>query len=152
MATRSHNQRRLIESASAGCRNQNSTMKNMTSGIHFDGKVFSYENEKQEQIAKLKEWFPKGSTVYTILRHVSQSGMSRDISVLGLHHEEASGNTFHIHPNFAVSKALGWTLKTKNGHDTIRVGGCGMDMGYHLVNSLSCALYDDGYALKHEWL
>jgi hypothetical protein len=78
--------------------------------------------------------------------------MSRDISVLGLHHDEASGKTYHIHPNFAVSKVLGWTLKTKNGSDTIRVSGCGMDMGYHLVHSLSYALYGDGYALKHEWL
>jgi hypothetical protein len=34
----------------------------------------------------------------------------------------------------------------------IRVGGCGMDMGFHLVYTLSRALFDDGYYVKHEWL
>jgi len=107
--------------------------------------------EKEEQIQKLKEWFPKGSTIYTILRHVSSSGMSRDISVLGTWTHD-DGKVGFIHPNYAVSKVLGWTLKTKNGQDAIRVGGCGMDMGYHLAHSLSYALYDDGYALNHQWL
>jgi hypothetical protein len=110
------------------------------------------QTELEEHKNRLREWFPKGSTIYTILRHVSSSGMSRDISVLGLHHDEASGKTFHIHPNFVVSKVMGWKLKTRNGSDAMRVGGCGMDMGYHLAHSLSYALYDDGYALKHEWL
>lgn len=32
--------------------------------------------ERAEQIEKLRNWFPKGSTVYTILRHVSRSGSS----------------------------------------------------------------------------
>ena len=107
--------------------------------------------EKAEQIERLKEWFPKGSTIYTILRHVSPSGMSRDISVLGTWIND-QGKVSFIHPNHAVSKVLGWTLKTKNGSDTIRVGGCGMDMGYHLAHSLSYALYGDGYALNHQWL
>jgi len=107
--------------------------------------------DKQEQIDRLREWFPKGSTIYTILRHVSASGMSRDISVLGTWIDD-NGKVSFIHPNYAVSKALGWKLKTKNGSDTIRVGGCGMDMGYHLAHSLSHALYGDGYALKHSWL
>jgi len=107
--------------------------------------------DKQEQIARLREWFPKGSTVHTILRHVSYSGMSRDISVLGAWIDD-NGKVSFIHPNYSISKVLGWTLKTKNGSDTIRVGGCGMDMGFHLVYSLSSALYGDGYALNHHWL
>jgi hypothetical protein len=111
------------------------------------------ETEKQEQIARLREWMPKGSTVYTILRHVSASGMSRDISIVCIHPEEAGTGTRWIsHPNYAVSKVLGYRLVIKNGSDAVRVNGCGMDMGHHLAHSLAHALYGDGYALSHEWL
>jgi hypothetical protein len=57
-------------------------------------------------------------------------------------------------------------LAKNNG---VKVAGCGMDMGFHLIYSLSYALFpkgtdaphgtrngvpdsDGGYALKHEWL
>lgn len=110
------------------------------------------ETEKQEQIEKLRAWFPIGSTVYTILRHCSKSGMSRDISVICIHPKEAGTGTRWIsHPNYAVSKVLGCRMVTKNGSDAIRVNGCGMDMGFHLVHSLAHALYKDGFALSHEW-
>jgi len=32
------------------------------------------------------------------------------------------------------------------------VTGCGMDMGFHLVNSLAYILFGDGYALDQRWL
>jgi hypothetical protein len=110
------------------------------------------DNEKQEQIARLKEWMPEGTTVYTILRNVSSSGMTRHISLVIPWKDEITGKLGFIHPNYAAGKALGWKITTKNGSDCIKVGGCGMDMGYHLVHSLSYALYGNGYALNHEWL
>ena len=39
--------------------------------------------------------------------------------------------------------------------DGYKVGGCGMDMGFHLVYTLSSLLYKKdrgGYELRHEWL
>ena len=36
--------------------------------------------------------------------------------------------------------------------DGYRVGGCGMDMGFHLVHELGYRLFNDGYSLKHEWI
>lgn len=117
---------------------------------------------KREEIAEamdsLRRWMPKGTRVYTILRHVSRSGMSRDISLVVF----PEGAKYPIHPNYAVAKALGWRLVTRNGSDAIRVGGCGMDMGFHLVHSISSALYgrnadgsyshEGAYALEHSWL
>lgn len=103
--------------------------------------------EKEEQIQRLKEWMPKGTTVYTILRHVSKSGMTRDIGLVVFQ----KGHEYPIHPNWSASKVLKWPLKT-GSHDAIRIGGCGMDMGFHLVYTLSSILYGDGYALKQEWL
>lgn len=110
------------------------------------------DTKKQEQIDLLKKWMPEGSTIYTILRSVSASGMTRHISLVIPWKDEVTGNLGFIHPNYSAAKALGWKLTTKNGSDAIKVGGCGMDMGFHLVNSLGYALYGDGYALNHEWL
>lgn len=87
--------------------------------------------------------------VYTILRHVSQSGMSRDISVKTMQ----DGQLIDI--TFLTAQALGDKVKDRNGFRAIRVGGCGMDMGFHLVHSLATALYFGqdraGYKLSQEW-
>jgi hypothetical protein len=103
--------------------------------------------ERAESLERLREWFPKGSTVYTVLRHVSKSGMSRDIGVLAPFVSKEYGIQF-MHPNHATSVVLGVPLK----RDAVRIGGAGMDMGYHIAYSLSHALYGDGYALKHAWV
>lgn len=109
-------------------------------------KTETLQAERQEHIAKLRDWFPKGSTVYTVLRHVSDSGMSRQISVVAI-----LGKDDVRHPNYSAHKALGYHLK--NGfNDSLTVKGCGMDMGFEVAYNLAYALYGDGYALKHSWL
>jgi hypothetical protein len=115
-------------------------------------------DEEAEAIDSLRRWMPKGTRVYTILRHVSASGMSRDISIVVF----PEGEKYPIHPNYSAAKAMGWQLVTRNGSDAIRVGGCGMDMGFHLVHSISQKLYgwdkdgkynhEGAYSLKQEWL
>ena len=94
------------------------------------------DRERQEAIEKLREWIKPGDTVHTILRHVSKSGMTRDIGIVLIRDD---GST--IHPNYAVSRALDMPLK----HDAVRIGGCGMDMGFAIVYDLSYALYGEGY-------
>ena len=88
-------------------------------------------------------------TVYTVLRHVSASGMSRDISLKTVRDGEI------IDITFTAAEALGEKVKEKDGHRVIRVGGCGMDMGFHLVYNLSASVYRDqdtgGYAIKQVW-
>lgn len=92
-----------------------------------------------EAKAQLRKWIKPGDTVHTILDHVSRSGMSRDIRVVLLKGGEA------LHPNYSVSIALGYTRASKG--DGIRVGGCGMDMGFHIVHSLGYALF--GHEAEH---
>jgi hypothetical protein len=112
------------------------------------------QRERDEAIAQLREWIKPGDTVYTILDHVSASGMSRAIRVLvpqihakngDLNPDLPSANytTEFIHPNWAVGKALGLRHWKRHGReqDALVVGGCGMDMGFHLVYELSHALY-----------
>ncbi len=108
--------------------------------------------EVEEAKTKLREWMPRGTTVYTILEHVSKSGMSRRIRILVPQILTDGGKHVvrFIHPNHAASVVLGWSRKERA--EGITVAGCGMDMGFHLVYSLSSALYGDGYALKQEWI
>lgn len=111
------------------------------------------EAARLEAIAQLREWIKPGDTVYTVLDHVSASGMSRAIRVVVpmTYTNDGDPDSTRVdfrHPNWAVGKALDLRHWKRNGReqDALVVGGCGMDMGFHLVNSLSYALYGDGYA------
>jgi len=101
-------------------------------------------HDKEYAIQRLKEVLKKGDTLFTQLEHVSRSGMMRHIKVRQLKNDRPLDWTY------LVSKALDWKVSDKtNG---IKVGGCGMDMGFHLIYTLSRELFNDGYAIKQEWL
>lgn len=112
-----------------------------------DGKVISEnEGKKLEQAQALdclKRLCNPDYPIYTVLRHVSASGMSRDIDIYTF----KDNKKVYLSGYFA--KAFNYRI-SKNGG--LRVGGCGMDMGYHLVYILSSKLFNDGYVLRHEWL
>lgn len=92
---------------------------------------------RDEDLVYLRGMFPIGSTVHTVLRHVSQSGLTRAISVVRVE----NGQVYDA--SYLVARALG--MKLDLNWSGIKVGGVGMDMGYHLVYSLSRALYADGF-------
>jgi hypothetical protein len=100
----------------------------------------------------LSYYLKEGDRVYTMVKHVSSSGMSRDISVLVAKGDRIEDITYY------AAHALGWRLVERNGRRAIRVQGCGMDMGFHLVYTLSSVLFrgavegDAGYSLKQEAL
>ena len=111
-----------------------------------------YPKKEQEEA---REWFlkntHKGETVYTVLRHVSASGMSRKIGLILIKPgKRAEDEIVIFHPNWSAARLLGLSQDPHN--DAVKIGGCGMDMGYHLVHSIAQAVYGDGYALKHRWL
>ena len=89
-------------------------------------------------------------TLYTNLKSVSSSGMSRDMKVLAVVEGEIVDITYY------VGKLDIGTIKERNGQRVIRVGGCGMDMGFHVVYTVSAILYgyeDRGaYTIRHEWI
>ena len=118
------------------------------------------EQEKQAAIAQLLEILKPGATVYTELKRVSKSGMSRVISLKAVHDGEI------ITLDYLASQATGYRLDSNCG---LKVTGCGMDMGFHVVYVLGNALWPHGtpephgsrngipdtcggYALKHRWL
>lgn len=98
--------------------------------------------EQNEAIASLRENFPVGSTVHVLIRHVSRSGMQHAISVVAT---DEDGGISDI--SWQVARAIGWRIHPRQ--PGVKVDGCGMDMGYHLVYTLSTVLHGDGYALKH---
>lgn len=124
--------------------------------------------EQTEARAHLREILTRRQEVFTILRHVSRSGMQREISCLVV---DRDGNLRDI--TFWASRAIGWNIGTHGG---VKVGGCGMDMGFHLVSTLAYAVFGDekptsaeladcpkwtspqahhgygGYALTHRWV
>lgn len=100
------------------------------------------KTERAEQLARLREWLKPGDTLHTVLRHVSRSGMQREI---GLVIVTPNGDT--LHPNYAASIVLGMRQGKRDG---VIVGGCGMDMGFHLVYNLSHAMFPKGFGVMGE--
>jgi len=101
------------------------------------------ENEARESLLKRLE---KGMTLYTNIKHVSQSGMTRYIEPIAIVDNEP------INLSYWVNNLFGDKQVDKFGGQCVKVGGCGMDMGFHLIYSLSQELFNDGYALKQRWL
>jgi hypothetical protein len=145
------------------------------------------KTDREESIRNLRKLLRPGMTVYTILRHCSASGMSR---VIGLvipvkeyrdeYPKAADGSTdYDAKPRRVYTgigmRAIGWNAARAMGdtfdhkHKGIKVGGCGMDMGFALVYNLGATLWPKGtrkphgtrngepdtaggYALNHRWL
>ena len=101
--------------------------------------------ERESAIEQLRRQVTKGATVYTVLRHVSRSGMSRLISCYVIIDGE---------PRWLdgfIARAGLFTMDRKR--EALRVGGCGMDMGFHVVYELASLLYNgEGYALNQRWM
>ncbi len=118
--------------------------------------------------ARLLAMLAPNDRVYTCLRNVSSSGMSRRISVHIITATDASEGKPYIRDiSHLVADLTGFRL-AKHG-DGLQIGGCGMDMGFHVVYQLGQAMWPEGtpephgtrngepdraggYALKQQWL
>ncbi len=109
------------------------------------------KQEVAESLARLREWIKPGDTVYTIVRSVSRSGMSRNISLV-LFRRDEDGREYTMHPNYHAARVLGETLVNDQGSDALRVHGAGMDMAWHTVYCLSHALFGKDDALTQRSL
>ena len=98
------------------------------------------ELESKESIETLKEYLKKDMTIHSIIRTVSSSGMTRNISFKITDKDNILDLSYHI------AKALKYPFNDK--HHAIKITGCGMDMAFHVVHNLSHALYGTGYKLK----
>ena len=97
--------------------------------------------EKEKAITHLKELLVEGDVIYTHVEHVSSSGMYRHIKPMIIRNNEP------LTLPWSVAHALGYPYKEKT--HSVGIGGCGMDMGFHLVDVLGRTL---GIKLSHRWL
>ena len=124
---------------------------------------------REQSKADLRQLIKPGETVYTCLRRVSGSGMSRQISVhiplIELQSVAPKDGEKRKNKKVAVIRDISNYVATvidyrqNDRSGALVVGGCGMDMGFHVVYSLGRSLYpakdgqrDGGYSFKHEWL
>lgn len=125
------------------------------------------QREQADAVTKLRTMLKPGDTVYTVLRHASRSGMTREIGLVLMQADQS--NVTDLHPNHLVATALDYRVGKRDG---LVVGGCGMDMGFSVVYNLGRKLFPDGfkvdgrgrngdtsgwdndggYALKQRWL
>src|SRR3990167_4399984 len=92
---------------------------------------------KAEAIADLRAELKPGDTVYTVLRHVSSSGMYRAIDLYTLRCVEGKVSKRWL--SYWAAAALEERFDERR--EAIGVSGAGMDMGWHLVYQLSSALF-----------
>lgn len=97
------------------------------------------QNAKDKLIGLLSDT----DTIYTVLRSVSKSGLSRSISFYIIDNKEI------ININYYIKTLLGYKFnKTRDG---LIVKGGGMDMGFHVVHTLLREL-GAGLKISHRWI
>ena len=95
------------------------------------------QEKKEEAQETLRGMLHPGDVVHTVLRHKARSGMMRAIDLYKLE----DGELRWLSP--LAARATGISFSEK--YEALVAGGCGMDMGFHLVYELSAALYPQGF-------
>ena len=85
-------------------------------------------HEKAYAETKLNQILKRNETIYSVIRHVSQSGMTRHITFFII----KDGQVWHI--DNLISDYLDY--RTNKRFNALVVGGCGMDMAFSVVNNL----------------
>lgn len=98
--------------------------------------------EIAESLAKLREWIKPGDSIYLTVESVSRSGMSRWIKPrLARPYTDSTGRDVvdFSYPAWRIACVLGLRYDDKNS--SVRMDGCGMDMGFALVSCLAQVLF-----------
>jgi hypothetical protein len=95
----------------------------------------------QDSTEYLNRHLSKGSLIVVVIHDVSKSGGSRNISLYTI-----KDNDF-VYLTTAAATVLGWPL---NKRDHIRVSGCGMNMCFHTVETLSRILTGESYSFTYK--
>lgn len=104
-----------------------------------EGKVISQAKAKEVRRIAAREsllaLLKPGDTVYTIRRSVSRSGMRTDLSTI------VWTSTGPVDVTTSVAYLCGWPV----AGSILAVTGCGMDMGFYVVENLSYYLWPIGF-------
>lgn len=100
--------------------------------------------EQAKALEFLRRFLRKGTTVYTVLRHVNASGTRRFIDLYVMKQNEP------IRLTWSASVLLEWTYSRRC--EALRVNGCGTDVGFEAVHTLGEIVLGNGNALSQRWL
>lgn len=98
------------------------------------------EHREQTRI-ELQKAIKPGTKIYTIIRHVSSSGMSRSISMFYVNKGEL------VNIDHSAQIIMGNQFDRKNGG--LKTTGCGMDMAWNMVYMLGAYLWPNGTKKPH---
>ena len=100
-------------------------------------------------LAELHNLLKPGDTVYTVLKHRSRSGMQHciDLYVVKPVRSRSAETVQPICITWNASKVLEYRISKTHGG--LVVNGSGMDMGFHVVYNLGCAMWPDGTPEPH---
>ena len=119
------------------------------------------KSERAQSLTLLRSVLKPGAEVFTQVRHVSKSGMTRWLDVYTV----IDGSIRNI--TWDVCAAADFTFCGRR--HSLKIEGCGMDMGFQAVYCLGFAIWPDGtpephgtrngqpdtnpgYALRQRWL
>jgi hypothetical protein len=88
---------------------------------------------------ELRKMLKPNTTIYTVTRHVSQSGMMRHISAFVIYKGKLVTLDWYI-------EKLDIAKRSKGGYGLV-VNGCGMDMHFWLTYELGRMVYPKGFKL-----
>jgi hypothetical protein len=116
------------------------------------GKTPDWLSDKQkEAVEDLRRDFPRGSTVFMVLRKRSSSGTKSVYGIIAI--KKDGGRMYALHPNYNVGLVTGLTVeRTPGGTDGIVMKGGGYNKADSIADELSHALYGEGRQLKAEVL
>lgn len=107
----------------------------------------SQNTQGKEQMIKdleqLHKMIKPGDTVYTICRHISNSGMSRSISVVISNKVRYDVRDDIPDITYLVARVLGYKVDGRWGG--IKTGGYGLDLGHQIVYELSRVMFKGGF-------
>lgn len=95
------------------------------------------KQEIEQSKGMIEKLVPKGSTIYGVVRDVARSGMSRTIDFYTIG-TDSKGAPYLQYLSGYMATVLGYS-RARQG--ALKVKGCGMDMIFHCVNSLSYAMH-----------
>ena len=99
----------------------------------------------EEAREQLRAILRPGQTVYTILRHVSASGMYRAIGLHAITADRRAPDGVRRDWLSRYAYEAGAGDRWDDRRDAVGVTGAGMDMGFALVYELGCYLWPDGF-------
>jgi hypothetical protein len=102
------------------------------------------KTERIQAIAYLRKLLKEGDTVYVILRHVSQSGMSRCIDLYAI----VGGRPCRLTRSAAIALRKPYGKK----REALRMDGVGTCVAFEAAYNLAWALFNNPVALGHQWL